>query len=158
MVTFAEELTVKRPVEQVFAWLTNAENQGKFDKSSLKMEVLTPLPWRSGTQFRELRDLGGRKTEVLSEVAELEPNRRFVIRSKTGPSWLGVWLFEPVAEGTHLRWAGQLTMKGVGRLLEPLIARQMRAQITQQFRDLPSIIERDTPTSIVDEQKVAGDA
>jgi len=42
MVTFAEEHTVKRPVEQVFAWLTNAENQGKFDKSSLKMEALIP--------------------------------------------------------------------------------------------------------------------
>ena len=60
MLTFAAELLVNRPVEQVFAWLTNAENQGKFDKSSLKMEVLTPGPWRAGTQFRELRDVGGR--------------------------------------------------------------------------------------------------
>jgi hypothetical protein len=145
MITFAEELTVKRPVEQVFAWLTNAENQGKFDKSSIKMEVLTPLPWRAGTQFRELRDLGGRRTEVLSEVAELEPNHRFVIRSKTGSGWLGVWLFDPVADGTRLRWTGQLTMKGVGRLLEPLIGRQMRRQISRQFRELPSIIERDIP-------------
>lgn len=144
MVTFAEELTVNRPVEQVFAWLTNTENHGKFDKSSLKMEALTPGPWRAGTQFRELRDLGGRKTEVLSEVAELEPNRRFVIRSKTGPEWLGIWLFEPADNGTRLRWTGQLTMKGFGRLLEPLIGRQMRTQITQQFRQLPSMIERDT--------------
>jgi Polyketide cyclase / dehydrase and lipid transport len=83
MLKFAADLQVNRPVEQVFAWLTNGDNQGKFDKSSLKMEALTPGPWRTGTQFRELRDLGGRKTEVLSEIAELEPNRRFVIRSKT---------------------------------------------------------------------------
>jgi hypothetical protein len=143
MVTFAEEHTVRRPIEQVFAWLTNAENQGKFDKSSLKMEVLTPGPWRAGTQFRELRDLSGRTTEVLSEVAELEPNRRFVIRSKTGPGWLGVWLFEPIDNGTRLQWTGQLTMNGFGRLLEPLIGRQMRRQIARQFRDLPSIIEGD---------------
>ena len=32
-----------------------------------------------GTQFRELRDLGGRITEVLSEIAELVPNQRFII-------------------------------------------------------------------------------
>jgi hypothetical protein len=76
MLKFAADFMVNRPVEQVFAWLTNAENQGKFDKSSLKMEALTPGPWRAGTQFRELRDLGGRQTEVLSEVAELEPNRQ----------------------------------------------------------------------------------
>jgi hypothetical protein len=145
MLKFAADLKVDRPVDKVFAWLTNAENQGKFDKNSLKMEALTPGPWRAGSQFRELRDLGGRKTEVLSEVAELEPNRRFVIRSKTGPDWLGIWLFEPEGAGTRLRWTGQMTMKGFGRLLEPLIGRQMRGQITEQFAQLSSIIERDIP-------------
>jgi len=112
MLKFAADLLVNRPVEQVFAWLTNAENQSKFDKSSLKMEALTPGPWRARTQFRELRDLGGRQTEVLSEVAELEPNRRFVIRSKTGPEWLGIWLFEPEGQGTRLRWTGQVEDEG----------------------------------------------
>ena len=96
MLKFSADLKVNLPVEKVFAWLTNAENQGKFDKSSLEMEWLTPGPWRAGSQFRELRDVGGRKTEVLSEGSELEPNRRFVIRSKTGPGWLGAWMFEPL--------------------------------------------------------------
>ena len=82
---------------------------------------------------------------MLSEIAELEPDRRFVIRSKTGLEWLGIWLFEPEGHGTRLRWTGQLRMKGFGRLLEPLIGRQMRAQITQQFAQLPSILERDIP-------------
>ena len=95
---FSADLKINRPVEKVFAWLTNAENQGKFDKSSLKIEILTPGPWRTGTRFRELRDLGGRKTEVLWEVADLDLNRHFIIRSKTGPDWLGTWIFEP--EGT----------------------------------------------------------
>ena len=66
MLKFSSDLKVNRPVDKVFAWVTNAGNQGKFDKSSLEMEALTPGPWRTGTQFRELRDLGGRKTEVLS--------------------------------------------------------------------------------------------
>src|SRR5215208_3993539 len=145
MVTFAEELMVNRPVEQVFAWLTNAENQGKFDKSSLKMEALTPGPWQAGTQFRELRDLGGRKTEVLSEIAELELNRRFVIRSKTGPGWLGTWIFEPEGAGTRLHWTGQLTIQGLARLFEPLIGRQMDSQISRQFAQLPQLIENEIP-------------
>jgi carbon monoxide dehydrogenase subunit G len=145
MLKFAADLKVNRPVDQVFAWLTNPDNQGKFDKSSLQMDVLTPGPWRTGTQIRELRDLGGRKTEVLSEIAELEPNRRFVIRSKTGPGWLGTWNFEPEGAGTRLRWTGQLTMRGLGRLFEPLIGGQMRAQIERQFGDLPRLIEHDIP-------------
>jgi hypothetical protein len=107
------------------------------------MELLTPGPWKSGSQFRELRDLGGRKTEVFSEIAELETNKRFVIRSKTGPGWLGTWMFEPDGTGTKLHWTGQLSMKGFARLLEPLIGKQMRSQIEQQFSRLPKLIEAD---------------
>ena len=143
MLKFSADLRVNRPVEKVFAWLTNADNQGKFDKSSLKMELLTPGPWRTGSQFRELRDLGGRKTEVLSELAELEPNRRFVVHSKTGPGWIGTWNFEPDGARTRLHWTGQLTTKGFARLLEPLIGKQMRSQIDQQFAQLPHLIENE---------------
>jgi carbon monoxide dehydrogenase subunit G len=145
MLKFSADLKINRPVEKVFAWLTNAENQGKFDKSSLKMEILTPGPWRTGTQFRELRDLGGRKTEVLSEVADLDLNRHFIIRSKTGPDWLGTWIFEPEGTGTRLRWTGELRMKGFARLFESLIGKQMRSQIDRQFADLPRLIEADIP-------------
>ncbi|HQV95876.1 MAG TPA: SRPBCC family protein, partial [Anaerolineales bacterium] len=110
MLKFSADLLVKRPVDKVFAWLTDANNQSKFDKSSIKMELLTPSPWQTGSQFREVRDLGGRKTDVLSEISELETNKRFVIRSKTGPVWLGTWGFEAEGNNTRLRWTGQLTM------------------------------------------------
>ena len=145
MLKFSADLRVNRPVNKVFAWLTDTNNQSKFDKSSLAMELLSPGPWRSGSQFRELRNLGGRKTEVFSEIADLEPNKRFVIRSKTGPDWLGTWMFEPDGTGTKLHWTGQLSMKGFARLLEPLIGKQMRSQIDQQFSALPGLIETEIP-------------
>jgi hypothetical protein len=141
MVKFSADLYINRPVEKVFAWLTRAENQGKFDKTSLGMELLTPVPWQAGSQFRELRNLGGRKTEVLSEISEFETNKLFVIRSKTGPDWLGTWSFQPDKSGTRLRWTGQMRMKGFARLFEPIIASQIRAQIDQQFSALPRLIE-----------------
>lgn len=82
---------------------------------------------------------------MLSEITELEPNRRFVIHSKTGPGWLGTWLLEPEGTGTRLRWTGQLTMKGFARLIEPLIGRQMDSQISKQFAGLPQLIEAEIP-------------
>jgi hypothetical protein len=88
-----------------------------------------------------LRNLGGRKTEVYSEIIDFEPNKKFVIRSKTGPEWLGTWSFASEGTGTRLRWTGQLTMKGLARLLEPIIGNQMRSQIDQQFSNLPGIME-----------------
>src|SRR6266542_3414248 len=126
MLEFCADLKVNRPVDKVFAWLTNADNQRKFDKSSLAMEVLTLGSWQTGTQFREVRDLGGRKVEVLSEIAELELNKRPIIRSKTGPDWLGTWLFESENGSTRLHWTRQMITKGLFRLIEPVIGRQMR--------------------------------
>jgi hypothetical protein len=51
MVKFTADLKINRPVKKVLVWPTEVANQGKFDKSSLKMDVLTPGPWRMGTQF-----------------------------------------------------------------------------------------------------------
>lgn len=90
-------------------------------------------------------ELGGRKTDVLSEVLELEADRYFIIRSKTGPEWLGTWRFEPEGSGTRLGWTGELRMKGFGRLFEPLIGKQMRSQIDRQFADLPRLMEVEIP-------------
>jgi hypothetical protein len=141
MLEFCADLKVNRPVDKVFAWLTNADNQRKFDKSSLAMEVLTPGSWQTGTQFREVRDLGGRKVEVLSEIAELELNKRSIIRSKTGPDWLGTWLFESENGSTRLHWTRQMITKGLFRLIEPVIGRQMRPIIQQQFAQLHPLHE-----------------
>ena len=82
---------------------------------------------------------------MLSEIADLTPDRRFIIRSKTGPGWLGTWEFEPEGAGTLLHWMGQLTLKGFARLLEPLIGRQMRSQIDRQFAVLPHLVEAEIP-------------
>ncbi len=82
---------------------------------------------------------------MLSEIAELETNKRFVIRSKTGPGWLGIWTFEPDGTGTKFHWTGQMSMKGFARLLEPLIGKQMLSLIDQQFSGLPKLIEAEIP-------------
>jgi len=58
---------------------------------------------------------------------------------------LGTWMFEPDGTGTKLHWTGQLGMKGFARLLEPLIGKQMRSQIDQQFLGLPKLIEAEIP-------------
>ena len=148
MIEFTANIYINRPVEQVFAWLTTAENQTKFDKSALEMELLTPAPWQTGSQFREVRNIGGRKTEVFAEIVDLVPNRRFVASSKTGPGWLGRWEFAPEGAGTRLNWSGRLTMKGLGRLIEPVIDRKMRPQLVDQFAALPGVIEKDMPVVI----------
>ena len=142
MIAHQIDITIGRPVEDVFAFLTNSDNHPRWDPSSVSMEQQEPGPWRAGMKFREVRKVAGRDTEVLSEVVALEPNSRFNIASLSGPEWRGQWLFEPVGhDATRLRFEARLTFKGFMRLVEPLIARGFRQQIEENFARLKQVLE-----------------
>jgi uncharacterized protein YndB with AHSA1/START domain len=142
MISHQVDITIQRPIEEVFAFLTDPKNHSRWDTTSISMEQLEPGPWREGTRFREIRKLGRRNVEVASQVAALEPNRRFNIMSLSGPEWRGQWLFDEVEKGTRLRFEGRLTFTGAMRLMEPLIARGFKRQIDENFARLKEILER----------------
>ncbi|HEY9844101.1 MAG TPA: SRPBCC family protein [Candidatus Obscuribacterales bacterium] len=150
MQEFTAEVTIRQPVARVFTWLTTAGNHPKWDKSSLGMECLTPGPWKKGTCFREQRLMGSRKVDVLSEIIAFKPNELFVVKSRTGPGWLGTWQFHDIPEGTRLKWSAQFRMYGIGRLFEGLIAGKIRKAIGPQFGALPAIIEAELNESEAD--------
>jgi len=143
MIEHSVDVTIDRPVEEVFAWLTDEKNHAKWDPGSIEMTPEKPGPWHAGLKFHEIRKMGGRNTTVQSRVAALEPNRRFEIESLTGPEWHGTWLFSPVnsGAGTRLQFKGQLAFKGVMRLLELLIRGQFKKQLDTNFAKLKQILE-----------------
>jgi Polyketide cyclase / dehydrase and lipid transport len=140
-VTKTIELTIDRPVEEVFAFLTDAANHARWDASSLAMEPQEPGPWRAGLTFREVRRIGPRPVEVRSIIAELEPNRRLELRSLSGPPFQGHWRFAPSGSGTRLTWAGELRLAGPLRFFAPLIARSFGKSADANFARLKRILE-----------------
>jgi uncharacterized membrane protein len=144
MIEHTVDIRIDRPVEQVFAFLTDARNHSKWDTLSVAMEQQEPGPWRTGLKFREVRKLGGRDVEVYSQIASFTPNQRFDIQSVTGPPFQGHWVFEPENGGTHLRYTAQMQPTGFARLLEPLIAGQFRKQLNDNFARLKTVLESGT--------------
>lgn len=141
MLTKSVDITIDRPVQDVFAFLTEAANHPRWDRSSIAMEPSEPGPWRAGLTFREVRRVGPRPIEIRSTVAELEPNRRLEIRSLSGPPFQGHWLFSPAGSGTRLQWTGQMRLTGIARLFEPLIARSFGKSVDANFARLKRILE-----------------
>lgn len=106
MQTIATSVVVQCPVEDVFAFVTNARNNPLWQSASgLKAIQQEPdNPVGVGTRITETRSFMGRDIENCSEVTEYEPNRRYV-RTQIGdggPIMQGEYTFEPVAAGT--RW------------------------------------------------------
>src|SRR5437870_9835769 len=77
--------TIKRPVEDVFAILSNPENSPQWSSSSLESTKTSAGPIGVGTTTRSVGKLLGRRIESESEVTEFEPNRKFAAQSKSGP-------------------------------------------------------------------------
>ena len=141
MITASADITIDRPVQEVFAFVTDERNHPKWDSTSVEMEALEPGPWRPGSTFREVRRIGPRTTEMRSRVADLTPGSSMDIESLTGPMFRGHWRFEAIGDATRLRWTGELQPGGAQRLLQPLIARQFRATTSANFARLKDVLE-----------------
>ncbi len=141
MIEHAVDTRIERPVEEVFAFITDAANHPRWDGSSVSMEPDEPGPWHEGLTFREVRRIGPRRMEIRSKVASLVPNERMDIDSLTGPEFHGHWRFTRDGSATVLRWSAEMAVDGPARLAEKLIARSFRKACDQNFRRLKEILE-----------------
>lgn len=141
MIQHTVDVRFNRPVDEVFAFLTNASNHARWDHLSVAMEPQEPGPWHQGLQFREVRKMGGRDTEVYSQIASFTPNQRFDIDSVSGPEFHGHWVFTAEGSQTRLQYTAELQMSGLGRLFEPLLARQFKRQLDENFGRLKQVLD-----------------
>jgi uncharacterized membrane protein len=143
MITKSIDITINRPVEEVFAFLTDASNHPRWDSSSVLMDPKEPGPWHAGMTFREVRRIGPRTTEFRSTIAELEPNRRMELRSLSGPPFQGHWRFSPVDGNTRLQWSGEMRLTGPMRIFEPIVARSFSQSVDANFARLKQVLEQE---------------
>lgn len=142
MIQVDVSIHLNRPVDQVFAFLTDPSKLPTWQSNLIAIEQLTEGPMRVGTRIREVRRLGRRPTEHQVEVVVFEPNERLALQVMTGPHVMVSYSFEAEDGGTRLRYQFVMRTNGMMRLLEPLIVRSLRKQSTSDFETLKGILER----------------
>ena len=108
-------VTIARPVEDVFAVLTDPTRSPKWSASAREGELLTGGPPGIGTQRRVVvKGMFGRTMESVMEVTELEPNRAVALKliSATGGTGRTRYTFTPVGEGTRVDWRWEMDPGG----------------------------------------------
>ena len=74
-------VTIARPVEDVFAVLTDPTLAPRWAANAIKGELLTPGPPGVGSRRRAVvKGLFGGTMESVMEVTEIEPNRMLALR------------------------------------------------------------------------------
>jgi ligand-binding SRPBCC domain-containing protein len=104
--TLRASLRVPAPIDQVFAFFSQAENLDLLTPTFLGFRILTPPPitLHKGTTIDYRISLHGFPISWSSEITEWEPPHRFVDTQRRGPyrAWKHVHDFEREGDGTRV--------------------------------------------------------
>jgi uncharacterized membrane protein len=129
-------VTVERPIEEVFAFLADAENDPRW--RSAVLDIARVEGDGVGARYRQgVKGPMGRRVPADFEISEYAPPRAIGFRGTAGPVRPdGRYELEPVDGGTRVRFSLSFQPRGVARLMSPSVARAMRGEV-QAIERLP---------------------
>jgi uncharacterized membrane protein len=145
LVAIREEhsVVINRPVEEVFAFATDPNNDPLWQSTSLETEQMSEGAVDVGTTFRNTSKFLGRRIESSFEVTENEPPHKQCVRVISGPiPGSGCYLFESADGGsTRFTQTFEAEVGGFFRLAEPLVGRALRRQMQADMETLKDLLE-----------------
>ena len=142
MVLIEGEIVIKRPVEEVFDFVADERNEPRYNPHMRRAEQISDGPIGVGTRFRAEIASMGRTLEMAIEFTGYERPRR--LASSTHMSSMdtrGALTFDPVPEGTRMRWSWDVEPRGMFGAMGPLVARMGRRQEQRIWAGLKHLLE-----------------
>jgi uncharacterized protein YndB with AHSA1/START domain len=114
-------VTINRPVEDVFAVLSNVENTAAWYPAEVTEYWTSDGPVGVGSTRRAEGKAYGAKTVNDAEVTVYQPYDALGLRSISAPVPFEMsFRFTPVTKGTEVTWVTELRPAGMYRLIVPL--------------------------------------
>lgn len=133
---------IQRPIDEVFAFVTNLENETRWQPEIQSVTLEGPL--QQGSTFREVRTTWGRRYEWHFRITEFDPPHRITIATISGTlPYQGSRLFMAVPGGTQVTEEGELQTSGWLRLLDPLLAWLARKPLAVAYQNLKALLENE---------------
>lgn len=143
MLNIEASTIINRPVADVFAFMSNFENNPKWEKNFVEARRLSADPIGVGTAFQCVLQVPGQRSESRFEITAYEPNRKIGFRAdrpaQAKPA--GSILFESVGDGTKVTVLPRPEMSGFFRLMEPLMAGYIKKQNETHLNNLKQLLE-----------------
>lgn len=122
MPTVERTVTVARPVEAVWAYLTDFTTTEQWDPPTVST-VRTSGDGGVGTTYHNVSSMLGHEVEVDYEVVQYEPYRVFELTgTANGIDLRDTLTFESGPETTTLTYRSEFSPNGAAKLATPLIA------------------------------------
>jgi uncharacterized membrane protein len=139
-------VVIERPVEEVFAFLSNRENDPQWESQTVDVQKTSEEPIGAGTTWRQVTRILGQNMVGEIVFAEYQENRTIVTKSQSGSVPVTARMtFQPVPAGTLLEVTIEVELGGLLGLAEPLAAATFRRQLRSSFGNLKKLLESRPP-------------
>ncbi|WP_026422837.1 SRPBCC family protein [Actinokineospora inagensis] len=124
MVQVRRTITVRKPVAVVVNYLKDFARAEAWDPGTLSCTRLDEGPIRVGARWRNVSWFKGRETELVYELALLEPEHLvFVGKNKTATSTDDLTLTS-TPDGTVITYEATVVFHGLAKLADPFLKRE----------------------------------
>jgi uncharacterized protein YndB with AHSA1/START domain len=139
MVRAEVSTTIKRPVEEVFAVMSDASRNPQWLSTVSETTKTSDGPIGVGTTWHGVGKFLGRRIESDTEYTEFEPNRKFTLKATTPFPMTIAFTFESVSGDTRVDQVVDAEPGGFFKLAGPLLVAAAKRQFKNDldtFRDL----------------------
>lgn len=139
-------IVIKRPVEDVWNFLTDFEKYPKWHRGMAEATQTSGGPMGAGTTVEVTADILGRHTIKLV-ITEFEPNKKIAWRVDARPltgadGYMAGCTFESIEGGTRVFKYIEGGFAGVFRLLEPILNRPLsKIEIETELHNAKRLLE-----------------
>jgi carbon monoxide dehydrogenase subunit G len=140
MTIIESSIEIGRPVETVFAFLTNLENLKAMQPGLTDVVLNGPLA--VGTHYTMKGQVMGRDFSVENEIVALEPNKKFGVKTLAAPPASPVtntYTLEASGSGTKLTTSMDAVVMGFG--MEDMIKGQLKGALDTGNATMKKLIE-----------------
>ena len=141
MIEIDENVMIDRPVERVFAFVTDFKNNTLWQTNVILSEQTSEGPLGEGTTYRLVNRFMGKHLDSEGIISAYVPNQVCSYRFLSGPvDGESRYLFSSVNGGTRFTTIGSISLNML-KSVEFLARRKARRQVRKDLQTLKKILE-----------------
>ena len=132
MARIEESVEIRRSVDKVFAYTTDAKTWPKWQSTIPEAEQTSQGSVRVGTTFKGTIRMMGLSMKWTAKATEYEPNRKFGKNITCGPITNEQHnTYDPIEGGTKFTIVYNMKVGGLMKLFSPIVASSMRKGVKE---------------------------
>ncbi|HAY83875.1 MAG TPA: hypothetical protein DCY42_02825 [Chloroflexi bacterium] len=140
MIKVESSVTIKAPVDTVFAFIDDPDNSPKWQSGVDSLEHDGSM--QIGSQYTEVRKFMGREMRTTLEITHYEANKLWGAKTLSGPVPYQVMVtFEAVEGGTKMTTTVEAEPGGFFKLAEGAVRKQLESGLKEDNQTLKNMLE-----------------